>query len=330
MATDLSPLSRALKNVSSPVWRISLLALLAVIVSLVFMTLHLQGNISYVLKHRGQILFTIVLVAFASGISTLLFQTITQNRILSPSVMGLEALFVFIQTLLVFFVQLSQLSQVGSMVPFLGETALLMIFATLLYRWLFNRSGLDLHRVLLTGLVFGTLFRSLSGLMQRLLSPGEFAVLQSRMFATFTHADPAVLALSAVLIAAITIIVWRIRHRLDVIALGRNSATALGVPFQRYVTGLLLLVSLLVAISTALVGPMTFLGLLVVNLAWPVVGSWRHRYLLPGTVLIGIIMLTGGQLILEQVFNMAGTLSVIIEFLGGGLFIYLILKKVAT
>jgi len=107
METDLSPLSRSPKNVSSPVWRISLLALLAVIVSLVFMTLHLQGNISYVLKHRGQILFTIVLVAFASGISTLLFQTITQNRILSPSVMGLESLFVFIQTLLVFFVQLS-------------------------------------------------------------------------------------------------------------------------------------------------------------------------------------------------------------------------------
>ncbi|MBW1253698.1 iron chelate uptake ABC transporter family permease subunit [Pantoea allii] len=330
MPTDLLQPSHAPRAAQSPVKRLWILALLAVVLSLVFMTLHLQGNISYILKHRGQILLTIVLVAFASGISTLLFQTITQNRILSPSVMGLESLFVFLQTLLVFFIQLSQLSQMGSVVQFLGETALLMIFATLLYRWLFNRSGLDLHRVLLTGLVFGTLFRSLSGLMQRLLSPGEFAVLQSRMFATFTHADAEVLAISAMMIVAITVIVWRLRHRLDVIALGRNSATALGVPYQHYVTGLLLLISLLVAISTALVGPMTFLGLLVVNLAWPVVGSWRHGYLLPGAILIGIIMLTGGQLLLEQLFNMAGTLSVIIEFFGGGLFIYLVLKKVAT
>lgn len=330
MPTDLLQPSHAPRAARSPVKRLWILALLAVVLSLVFMTLHLQGNISYILKHRGQILLTIVLVAFASGISTLLFQTITQNRILSPSVMGLESLFVFLQTLLVFFIQLSQLSQMGSVVQFLGETALLMIFATLLYRWLFNRSGLDLHRVLLTGLVFGTLFRSLSGLMQRLLSPGEFAVLQSRMFATFTHADAEVLAISAMMIVAITVIVWRLRHRLDVIALGGNSATALGVPYQHYVTGLLLLISLLVAISTALVGPMTFLGLLVVNLAWPVVGSWRHGYLLPGAILIGIIMLTGGQLLLEQLFNMAGTLSVIIEFFGGGLFIYLVLKKVAT
>ncbi|NNS06738.1 iron chelate uptake ABC transporter family permease subunit [Erwinia sp. JH02] len=291
------------------------------------MTLGLHGNIAYILRHRGQILATMVLVGFASGISTLLFQTLTRNRILTPSVMGLESLFVLMQTLLIFALDVGGLNMLGSVGRFIAESALLVMFATLLYRWLLGGAGLDLHRVLLIGLVCGTLFRSISGLMQRLMEPGEFAVLQSRIFATFTRADSDVLLISAGVIAVVATLVWRLRHRLDVMALGPDSAIALGIAWQRHVTGLLLLISLLVAVSTALVGPMMFLGLLIVNLAYPLMGSWRHAYLLPGCVLIGIITLVGGQLILERLLDMAGTLSVVIEFSGGALFIYLLLRK---
>lgn len=311
----------------SPGYRLLLLAALAVVLAAVFMLVQLQGNIAYILKHRGQILATMVLVAFASGISTLLFQTITRNRILTPSVMGLESLFVLLQTVLIFFLSAGGLSGLSSIGRFVSEALLLVAFATLLYRWLLNGAGLDLHRVLLIGLVCGTLFRSSAGLMQRLMDPGEFAVLQSRIFATFTRADEGVLLVCALLIAGVTAIVWRLRHRLDVLALGPDTATALGIAYPRYVTGLLLLIALLVAISTALVGPMMFLGLLIVNLTYPLIGSWRHAYLLPGCVLIGMIALIGGQLLLERLLKMEGTLSVVIEFLGGALFILLLLRR---
>lgn len=313
----------------SPGRRLLLLAALVLVLMTLFMTIQLHGNIAYILKHRGQILATMALVAFASGISTLLFQTLTQNRILTPSVMGLESLFVLLQTVLIFALDIGGLSMLGSVGRFMAEGALLVMFSTLLYRWLLSGSGMDLHRVLLIGLVCGTLFRSASGLMQRLMSPGEFAVLQSRIFASFTRADSGVLMVSALIVALVSLVVWRMRHRLDVIALGSNAATALGVSYRRNVTGILLLVALLVATSTALVGPMMFLGLLIVNLTYPLIGSWRHRYLLPGSVLIGMVTLIGGQLVLERVLNMAGTLSVVIEFTGGALFIYLLLKKAA-
>lgn len=328
LAESLST-SRQYKKTLSSGQRLTLLSLLALGLMVLYMTLGLQGNVLWILKHRGQILATMVLVACASGISTLLFQTITQNRILTPSVMGLESLFVLLQTLLVFFLNAAGMSMLGTVGQFAGEAAMLVLFATLLYRWLLSGAGLDLHRVLLIGLVFGTLFRSSAGLMQRLLSPGEFAVLQSRIFATFTRADSDVLILSGCIVALVALLVWRMRHQLDVIALGSSPAITLGIPYKRYVTGLLLLISVLVAISTALVGPMMFLGLLIVNLAYPLMGSWRHSYLLPGCVMIGVITLIGGQLILERLFDMAGTLSVVIEFVGGGLFIYLLLKKVA-
>ncbi|MDU4093316.1 MAG: iron chelate uptake ABC transporter family permease subunit [Pantoea sp.] len=294
------------------------------------MTINLSGNIGYILQHRGLILATMLLVAFASGIATLLFQTVTNNRILTPSVMGLETLFILIQTVLIFFIDANGLKMLGSVGQFICEAALLVLFSTFLYRWLLGRIGVNLHMVLLVGLVCGTLFRSVSGLLQRLLEPGEFAILQSRIFATFTRAAPEIIAIAAVVVLAVALVVWRMRHSLDVIALGRDMSIGLGVAWRRRVTLILLLVSLLVALSTALVGPLTFFGLLVANLSYQLIGSHRHHYLLPGVVLTGIITLVGGQVILERVLHMAGSLSVVIEFVGGALFLWFLIKKAAV
>ncbi|CNL60646.1 putative iron transport permease [Yersinia aldovae] len=314
-------------RLSRPAKRLLLLSSIALVAMIIFMTINLSGNIRYVLVHRGLILATMLLVAFAAGTATVLFQTVTNNRILTPSVMGLEALFILIQTMLIFFVDANGFRVLGITGKFLCESALLLLFSVFLYRWLLTGIGINLHKVLLVGLVCGTLFRSLSSLMQRLLSPGEFAILQGRVFATFTRAAPEIIAVSAGITLMVGITVWRMRHCLDIIALGRSTAINLGVAYQKKITTILLLVSLLVAISTALVGPLTFLGLLVANLAYQVVGSFRHQYLLPGVFLLGAITLVGGQLILERLLNMSGTLSVVIEFIGGALFIYLLIKK---
>lgn len=314
-------------SLPSPVRRLWLLSALALAVIVLFMTVNLGGNLRYILVHRGLILATMLLVAFAAGVATLLFQTVTNNRILTPSIMGLEALFILIQTVLIFFIDADGFRALGILGKFLCESLLLLVFSVALYRWLLSGLGVDLHKVLLVGLVFGTLFRSLSGLLQRLLAPGEFAILQGRVFATFTRAAPEIIALAAVMVLLVALVVWRMRHVLDVLALGRNAAINLGVPYQQKVMTILLLVSLLVALSVALVGPLTFLGLLVANLTYQIIGSHRHQYLLPGVILTGVITLVGGQLILERLLNMAGTLSVVIEFTGGALFLYLLIKK---
>lgn len=314
----------------TPGKRLAGLSVLALASIVLFMTINLRGNISYILVHRGLILATMLLVAFSSGVATLLFQTVTNNRILTPSVMGLEALFILIQTLLIFFIDANGLRMLGAVGQFICEALLLVLFSTFLYRWLLGRIGVNLHMVLLVGLVCGTLFRSISSLLQRLLEPGEFAILQSRIFATFTRAAPEIIALSGLVVLAVALIIWRMRHSLDVIALGRDMSIGLGVPWRRRVTLVLLLVSLLVALSTALVGPLTFFGLLVANLTYQLMGSHRHHYLLPGVVLTGIITLVGGQVILERGLNMAGSLSVVIEFVGGALFLWFLIKKAAV
>ncbi|WP_294883646.1 iron chelate uptake ABC transporter family permease subunit [uncultured Gilliamella sp.] len=293
-----------------------------------FMTFNLKGNISYILTHRAWIVLTMILVAFSAATSTLLFQTVTNNRILTPSIMGFESLFVLIQTVVIFFIDAQGILYIGIVGKFIFESSLLILFSLFLYRGLFTKLKQNLHLVLLIGIILGTLFRSFSNLLQRLMTPTEFAVLQSRIFATFTRAEPVLIVFSLVIASIIGLFLWRMRFRFDVLALGRDNAINLGVDYQKSVTIILLLVSVLVSISTALVGPFTFLGLLIANLAYSISGSSQHRFLLPTAFLLGVIFLVGGQMFLERVLNMVGALSIVIEFIGGSLFIFLLLKKV--
>ena len=88
----------ALSGLYRPLW--PALALLAASCVL-FMTLNANGHWDFVLPRRGMVLASLLLVAYSVGVSTLLFQTLTNNPILTPSVLGFDSLYVFLQTLLV-------------------------------------------------------------------------------------------------------------------------------------------------------------------------------------------------------------------------------------
>ncbi|MCY1551191.1 Ferric-anguibactin transport system permease protein FatC [compost metagenome] len=127
----------------------------------------------------------------------------------------------------------------------------------------------------------------------------------------------------------VSIFAFRIMHTFDVLTLGRSQAINLGVDYKRTVVIILTLVAILVSVSTALVGPITFFGLLVATLAHSLVGNSRHKYVLPAAVLLAIVFLVGGQTVLERVFEFDTALSIIIEFLGGIVFIVLVLRRSA-
>ncbi|HHR6052860.1 TPA: iron chelate uptake ABC transporter family permease subunit [Providencia alcalifaciens] len=323
----VNSLSLPVKRTFSPMQRIGLLAALSVLSIILYMTINLGSNLAYILPHRGYIVLTMIIVAFGSGVSTVLFQTIANNKILTPSIMGLEALFILLQTIFVFYTDSFPASWLLNIGKFLLESLLLVIFSVLLYRWLFISVKMNINLVLMVGIILGTLFRSVATLLQRLMDPNEFSILQSRMFATFTRGTPELILFTLVITVIVGILLWRMRYCFDVLALGQANAVNLGINYRQQVTVILLLISVLVAISTALVGPLTFLGLMVANLAYYIAGSSQHRYLLPVSFLLGVIALVGGQLVLEYGLNKAGTLSVVLEFVGGIFFIYMVLRR---
>ncbi|MDX5359069.1 MAG: iron chelate uptake ABC transporter family permease subunit [Rhodobacterales bacterium] len=310
-------------------WTMALLAAGAVLSAVLFLTLGAQGNWAFVLPFRGAKLAGLALVAVAVALATMVFQTLTRNRILTPSIMGFDALFVLIQTTLIFAIGPARTAAIPAQALFLAEVALLTGFAALLFGWLFRGTMRGLHLLLLVGIVFGTLFRAVAGLMQRLIAPDDFAVLQSRLFASFNSVDQTHLVLAGLIVGVLVLVLWRMRRVLDVLALGRDHAIGLGLAHDRLVLGLQAIVTVLVAVSTALVGPAGFFGLLVANLAWLFLPTARHAVLLPAAALIALICLIGGQTLLERVLHYDAVLSVVIEFVGGLLFLFLVIRGAA-
>jgi len=115
--------------------------------------------------------------------------------------------------------------------------------------------------------------------------------------------------------------------KLDVLSLGKEQAINLGLDYDRLVKKMLVAVSILVSVSTALVGPITFLGILVTNLAYQMLKDYRHRIIIPTAILISLVALIGGQFLVERVFEFNTTIGVIINFIGGLYFIYILLKE---
>lgn len=321
--------SRRILGLSRPVFALTALGLLALISIVCFMTLGAKGSWSFVIPFRGRKVLALCLVAYSVAVSTVLFQTVTNNRILTPSIMGFDALYVLLKTSIVFFLGAGALAGIDPQIQFGVEIVVMVVFSGLLFRWLFLGEERSLTLLVLVGIVFGILFRSLSQFMQRMLDPNAFQVLQDSFFASFGTIDTTLLLLSTVIIVVASVVALRIGHTFDVLSLGRAQAINLGVPYQRTVVIILMLVSVMVAVSTALVGPITFFGLLVASLAHSLVGTSRHRYVLPAAALLAITCLVGGQTILERLFAFDTALSIIIEFLGGIVFIILVLRRSA-
>lgn len=316
-------------NLSRPALVLIALVVLTLLSIVCFMTLGAKGSWSFVLSFRGKKLLGLILVAYAISVSTVLFQTVANNRILTPSIMGFDALYVLIKTGLVFIFGIGALVAVDPQIQFVLQVAVMVVFALLLFRWLFLGEERSLHLLVLVGIVFGILFRSISNLLQRMLDPGAFNVLQDTMYASFATTDATLLAISCVIVLAVSLVAWRILPTFDVLSLGRAQAINLGVNYQRTVVTILVLIAVLVSVSTALVGPITFFGLLVATLAHALVGNSRHKYVLPASVLLAVICLVGGQTLLERAFAFDTALSIIIEFLGGIVFIFLVLRRSA-
>ncbi len=330
MAGDASKALQAgawTRNWSRQGVRLTALAVLAVVTLLAFMTLGVEADWAFVLQHRGTKALTMLVVACALGMSTVVFQTVTHNTILTPAVMGLDALYLFLQAVLVLVLGSVGVVQLGLLPKYGLEIVLMVALSVGLMRWLFTGHASSLHLMLLVGMVMGILFRSMTSFAMRMIDPNEFATLQDRMFANFNTIHTQLLLPSLVVLALGTAFFWRSRHVLDVLALGRDAAVNLGVHYQRQVLQLLVVMCAMVAISTALVGPVTFFGLLVANMAYQWMGTRRHAWVLPAVVLWGCVLLLAGQVVLERVLGFNSALSVVVEFVGGLVFIYLLMRK---
>lgn len=308
--------------------RIIFLALLSLGLALAFVLIGLtRDNYSYLLSLRLPKVLAIVITAIATAFATSIFQTIANNPILTPSILGLDSLYLLIQTLVVFYFGSSSIFVINKNVNFFTALILMIVMASLIYGYILKRNKDNLMKLLLVGMVLSSLFSSISSFLQMVIDPNEFLIIQDKMFASFNNVNTKILALASLIVIVSSTYVFLNNKTLDVLNLGRDNAINLGIDYEKTVRILLFQVVVLVSVSTALVGPITFLGLLIVNLARHLSRDYGHSQLLITSSLLAIIALLAGQLIAERILNFSVPISIIINFLGGIYFIYLLVKE---
>ena len=303
------------------------LAVLAIISILLYGFYDIKGGFDYAFPRRMIRVAAMVATGVAIAYATVVFQTITQNRILTPSMMGIDSMYSVVQTLIYFFAGSVSMWVVNVYLNFAVSIIAMVLFALILYRFLFRADKHPIYLLLLIGMIIGTLLGSLVMFLQVMIDPVEYLSLQNRLFASFTKVNGDLLLFALIIIFIAFLYGYFIMDKLDVMSLGRENALNLGVSYDRMVMNILIVSSVLIATSTALVGPITFFGLIVANLSYQYLASYKHSVLILGASLISIIALVGGQFLVEHIFELRTTLSVIINFIGGIYFIYLLLKE---
>ncbi|EAI9043724.1 iron ABC transporter permease, partial [Campylobacter jejuni] len=281
----------------------------------IFIFVGLNGFDEYALKSRFLQIAAIIIVAICIAVSTVIFQTLCNNKILTPAIIGLDSLYMLLQSALIFSFGAANLSVYKNDINFLITLVCMVVFSLGLYKILFS-SDRSIYLIMLLGLVFGTLFSTLSSFFEVLIDPDEFMVIQGRMFASFDNIAFDVLILAYIISFLSFIWIFRYMKFLDPLNLGKDLAINLGINYQKISKQLMIIIAILTSISTALVGPITFLGLLVVNITYELFKTAKHSILLSACILISILALLGGVFFVSRVFDYNATISVVINFLG--------------
>lgn len=308
--------------------KIILMSIIAIVLLTLYVVWGLTAkNYRFNLSLRIPKVLGILIAGGTISVASILFQTITNNRIITPSVIGLDSLYSLVQTFVVFVFGSTSIFMVNKTVNFLISGTLMVLLSMILFKVVLKKGENNIFFLLLVGTVVGTLFRSMSSFMQVLIDPNEFDALQTKLYASFSLVNTKIILVSIIILIILAFVLFRSFRDLDVMSLGREQAINLGVDYDKVSKKILIIVAILVSLSTALVGPITFLGILVVNLTYEITKTYKHSVLLIVSTLISIIALVGGQFLVERVFVFNTTISIIINFIGGIYFINLLLRE---
>ena len=282
----------------------------------------------YAMKIRFPKLIVMLITAFAIGGASIVFQSVINNTIVTPCLLGMNSLYTLIHTAVVF--AAGSGSILAANCSFAVDLVLMGVVATVVYSFLFKKTKHNVLYVLLIGTVLSSFFSSIQSTLTRVMDPNEYDSLLATLVASFSNINSEIIVISLIVLAAIIFMLRKELALLDVITLGKDQAINLGVDYDRCVRRLLLGVTLCIAVATAMVGPISFLGLIIANLSRQLLKTYRHTQLILGSALFGMIVLVGGQLLVEHAYSYTIPVSVFITVGGGVYFLYLLLTNRRT
>lgn len=311
--------------------KLTVLAIIVVVCILLYLLLGLNFEkmkfVKYSLDIRIPKLLAMLIAAFAIGAASVVFQTINGNRIITPCLLGIDTLYTLTHTGIVFIVGVGSVFFTNKNLSFAVDLVVMGLITMIVYGYFFKKTKHNVLYILLIGTVLTSLFGSIQSTLVMVMDPNEYETLLTTLVASFSNINSEIMIFSAVLLVVIVAVLWRDIRVLDVMTLGKAQAINLGVDYDRSVRRLLLGTTLYIAVATAMVGPLSFLGLIVANLAREFLRTFRHTQLILASTLFGMLVLIGGQVIVERAFHSAVPVSVFISLIGGAYFLFLLLRK---
>jgi len=313
------------------IYKLIILAVIVLLAMAAYMTIgvkfHNERLMRFAFKIRYPKLIAMVITAFTIGGASIVFQSVINNTIVTPCLLGMNSLYTLIHTAVVFFLGSGSMLVINANMSFALDLVIMGFVATFIYSYLFKATNHNVLYVLLIGTVLTSFFSSIQSTLTRIMDPNEYDSLMNTLVASFSNINSEIIVFSLILLAAVIFALRKELALLDVLTLGKEQAINLGVDYDRCIRRLLLGVALCIAVATAMVGPISFLGLIIANLSRQLLKTYRHTQLVLGSALFGMIVLVGGQLIVEHIYSYSVPVSVFITVGGGLYFLYLLLTR---
>ena len=201
--------------------RLLVMAALVLIASAAYMLVDARwGNeklFACAMKIRTPKLVAMLITAFAIGGASIVFQSIINNTIVTPCLLGMNSLYTLIHTAVVFVAGSGSLLATNPNAAFAVDLVLMGAAATVIYSYLFQKTNHNVLYVLLIGTVLTSFFGSIQTTLTRVMDPNEYDSLLSTLVASFSNINSEIIVFSVIVLTAV---IFALRRELDVISCG--------------------------------------------------------------------------------------------------------------
>ena len=275
-------------------------------------------DVSIVVELRFPRIFVSILGGAAMAVSGVLLQAVMRNPLADPGIIGISSSSAFFAVIITaFFPALSFLSPVFSFVG--GLIAFIIVYA------LSVKGGMSSTRLILIGLAVSTFFSALSTAFGQLTGGNSYAQsIVDGIIKSKTWNDVLIMAIAVGIGAVLTIFCVK---RCNILALSDRLVGSIGINVARTRFAISAVAVLLSAASTAIIGSVSFLGLIVPHISRLIVGS-DHKKLIPYSAVLGaVFFLTADTFGRWIAYPYEISAAILMAVVGGPLFIFLLLRS---
>lgn len=288
-----------------------------------------EASVQIVQQIRLPKAITAVLAGMALSVCGILLQTLFRNPLAGPYVLGVNSganlgvALVMLSSGFFGFEMSNFFADLGVVsAAVIGSLAVLFLVMAVAKK-VKNNTGL-----LLAGIMLGQMIASFQSLLEYFSSAESlkgFIMWNMASIGSTTLSDLSLFAPLTIIICFLTLFLIK---KLDVILLGENYASSLGINVKQTRFIIILITGVLSGIVTAFCGPIAFIGIAVPHLSRLFFKTSLHRYVVPASMLLGpSIMLLCDIICQLPVNGVLLPLNVITSLIGAPVILYLLLKN---